>query len=79
MYKVKLNYSPEQLREFNALVKERTFFILEVFQQVRRVSKDIANKERVDLEKYFDDIDTILDKGQFIAFEKGDIIDEMFT
>lgn len=46
---------------------------------MRRVPKDIANKERVDLEKYFDDIDTILDKGQFIAFEKGDIIDEMFT
>lgn len=79
MKRFELHYSPDQLRELNDIVRDRFMEILKAFHEARETPKELRDKERLLMDNYFEDIDTILKYGQFIAFEKGGIIDEMLT
>ena len=77
MSKIELHYTPEQLREINKLMRER--FIKEIKEMniiMDLPSPQVENQIRV-VNHYFDDINTILSRGEFIRIEKGSIIDEM--
>lgn len=76
MSKIKLHYTPEQLGDINGLMRDR--FIQDI------IDKNISGDLPFDLEdqirvvnNYFDDIDTILNEGEFIRIDEGGIIDEM--
>lgn len=79
MSKIKLHYTPEQLRDINGLMRGR--FIRDI---LNILSKNISRDLPFDLENqikivnnYFDDINTILNEGEFIEIDEGGIIDEM--
>ena len=55
---IKLHYAPDQLRELNNLLRKRV---------IQALSGSYSHKEIQILDNYFNDIDTILDKGQFIG------------
>lgn len=79
MKRVELHYSPEQLGEINKLMKDRLIKEIRGMGILRGLPSDqIENEIRV-VNHYFDDINTILGEGEFIALEKGSIIDEMLT
>lgn len=76
MSKIKLHYTPEQLRDINGLMRD--MFIQDI------INKSISRDLPFDLEyqirivnNYFDDINTILNEGEFIEIDEGGIIDEM--
>lgn len=76
MSKIKLHYTPEQLRDINGLMRDG--FIQDI------LNKNISGDLPFDLEyqirivnNYFDDINTILNEGEFIEIDEGGIIDEM--
>lgn len=76
MSKIKLHYTPEQLRDINGLMRDR--FIQDI------INKSMSGDLPFDLEyqirimnNYFDDINTILNEGEFIEIDEGGIIDEM--
>lgn len=68
---VELHYTPDQLRKLNGMLKSHYIMALSL-----RDDPKIEEEIRV-MNNYFEDIDTILDKGQFVKFEKGSIIEEM--
>lgn len=79
MSKIKLHYTPDQLRDINGLMRGR--FIRDI---LNILNKNISGDLPFDLEdqirivnNYFDDIDTILNEGEFIMIDEGGIIDEM--
>ena len=77
MSKIELHYTPDQLREINKLMRDR------LIKEIKRTgfimglpSHQVEDQIRV-VNHYFDDINTILSRGEFIRIEKGSIIDEM--
>lgn len=79
MKRIELHYSPEQLGEINKLIRDRLIKEIKGMGILRGLPSDqIENEIRV-VNHYFDDINTILGEGEFIALEKGGIIDEMLT
>lgn len=79
MKRIELHYTPEQLGEINKLMRDRLIKEIKGMGILRGLPSDqIENEIRV-VNHYFDDINTILSKGEFIALEKGSIIDEMLT
>lgn len=76
MSKIELHYTPEQLIEINGLVRDR--FIKEIKEMgiIMDLPFDLEDRIR-SVNHYFDDINTILSRGEFIRIEKGGIIDEM--
>lgn len=77
MSKIGLHYTPEQLMEINRLIRDR--FIQNIIDQdiIERDLPFDLEEEIMVVNSYFDDIDTILNEGEFIRIEKGGIIDEM--
>lgn len=82
MSKIKLHYTPDQLRDINGLMRGR--FIRDILNILNILNKNISGDLPFDLEdqirivnNYFDDIDTILNEGEFIMIDEGGIIDEM--
>lgn len=77
MSKIKLHYTPEQLIEINGLTRDR--LIMEI--KGRGILKDLPSyqieNEIMVVNNYFDDINTILSKGEFVRIDEGGIIDEM--
>ena len=79
MSNIGLNYTPEQLLKISRLMRERLIREIRGMGFVKGLpSYQVENEIRV-VKHYFDDINTILSKGEFIAPEKGSIIDEMLT
>lgn len=77
MSKIELHYTPDQLGEINKLMRERLIKEIKGMGFIKDLpSYQIENEIRV-VNHYFDDINTILSKGEFIRIEKGSIIDEM--
>lgn len=77
MSKIELHYTPEQLGEINKLMRDRLIKEIKGMGIVMGLPSDqIENEIRV-VNHYFDDINTILSRGEFIRIEKGSIIDEM--
>ena len=77
MSKIELHYTPEQLGEINKLMRERLIREIKEMNIVMDLpSHQVENQIRV-VNHYFDDINTILSRGEFIRIEKGSIIDEM--
>lgn len=77
MSKIKLHYTPEQLGEINKLMRDRLIKEIKGMGIVMGLpSSQVENEIRV-VNHYFDDINTILSRGEFIRIEKGSIIDEM--
>lgn len=77
MSKIELHYTPEQLGEINKLMRERLIKEIKGMGFIKGLPSDqIENEIRV-VNHYFDDINTILSRGEFIRIEKGSIIDEM--
>lgn len=77
MSKIKLHYTPEQLRDINGLMRDR--FIQNIIDQdiiERDLPFDLEDQIRI-VNNYFDDINTILNEGEFIEIDEGGIIDEM--
>lgn len=75
--KIELHYTPEQLGEINKLMRDRLIKEIKGMGFIKDLpSYQIENEIRV-VNHYFDDINTILSKGEFIRIEKGSIIDEM--
>ena len=79
MSKIELHYTPDQLKEINRLMRDRLIREIRGMGFVKGLpSYQVENEIRV-VKHYFDDINTILSKEEFIALEKGGIIDEMLT
>lgn len=77
MSKIELHYTPDQLGEINKLIRDRLIKEIKGMGFIKDLPSDqIENEIRV-VNHYFDDINTILSKGEFIRIEKGSIIDEM--
>lgn len=77
MSKIELHYTPEQLGEINKLMRERLIREIKGMGFIKDLPfYQIENEVRV-VNHYFDDINTILSRGEFIRIEKGSIIDEM--
>lgn len=77
MSKIELHYTPDQLGEINKLMRERLIKEIKGMGFIKGLPSDqIENEIRV-VNHYFDDINTILSRGEFIRIEKGSIIDEM--
>lgn len=76
MSKIELHYTPEQLGEINKLMRDRLIKEIKGMGFIDLPSHQVENEIRV-VNHYFDDINTILSRGEFIRIEKGDIIDEM--
>lgn len=77
MSKIELHYTPEHLGEINKLMRERLIKEIKGMGIVMGLPSDqIENEIRV-VNHYFNDINTILSRGEFIRIEKGSIIDEM--
>lgn len=77
MSKIELHYTPDQLGEINKLIRDRLIKEIKGMGFIKNLpSYQIENEIRV-VNHYFDDINTILSKGEFIRIEKGSIIDEM--
>lgn len=77
MSKIELHYTPEQLGEINKLMRDRLIKEIKGMGIVMGLpSPQVENEIRV-VNHYFDDINTILSRGEFIRIEKGSIIDEM--
>lgn len=77
MSKIELHYTPEHLGEINKLMRDRLIKEIKGMGIVMGLPSDqIENEIRV-VNHYFDDINTILSRGEFIRIEKGSIIDEM--
>ena len=77
MSKIELHYTPEQLGEINKLMRDRLIKEIKGMGIVMGLpSPQVENEIRV-MNHYFDDINTILSRGEFIRIEKGSIIDEM--
>ena len=77
MSKIELHYTPEQLGEINKLMRDRLIKEIKGIGIVMGLpSPQVENEIRV-VNHYFDDINTILSRGEFIRIEKGSIIDEM--
>lgn len=77
MSKIELHYTPEQLGEINKLIRDRLIKEIKGMGFIKDLpSYQIENEVRV-VNHYFDDINTILSRGEFIRIEKGSIIDEM--
>lgn len=77
MSKIELHYTPEHLGEINKLIRERLIKEIKGMGIVMGLpSPQVENEIRV-VNHYFDDINTILSRGEFIRIEKGSIIDEM--
>lgn len=77
MSKIELHYTPEQLGEINKLMRDRLIKDIKGRGIVMGLpSPQVENEIRV-VNHYFDDINTILSRGEFIRIEKGSIIDEM--
>lgn len=77
MSKIELHYTPEHLAEINKLMRERLIKEIKGMGFIKDLpSYQIENEIRV-VNHYFDDINTILSRGEFIRIEKGSIIDEM--
>lgn len=76
MSKIKLHYTPEQLRDINGLMRDR--FIQDIINKSMSVDLpfDLEYQIRI-VNNYFDDINTILNEGEFIEIDEGGIIDEM--
>lgn len=76
MSKIKLHYTPEQLRDINGLMRDR--FIQDIIDKniSRDLPFDLEYQIRI-MNNYFDDIHTILNEGEFIEIDEGGIIDEM--
>lgn len=77
MSKIELHYTPEHLAEINKLMRDRLIKEIKGMGIVMGLpSSQVENEIRV-VNHYFDDINTILSRGEFIRIEKGSIIDEM--
>lgn len=77
MSKIELHYTPEQLRKISRLMRDSLIKEIKGMGFIKDLpSYQIENEIRV-VNHYFDDINTILSKGEFIRIEKGSIIDEM--
>ena len=77
MSKIELHYTPDQLGEINKLIRDRLIKEIKGMGFIKNLpSYQIENEIRV-VNHYFDDINTILSRGEFIRIEKGSIIDEM--
>ena len=77
MSKIELHYTPEQLGEINKLMRDRLIMEIKGMGFIKDWPSDqVENQIRV-VNHYFDDINTILSRGEFIRIEKGSIIDEM--
>ena len=77
MSKIELHYTPEHLGEINKLMRDRLIKEIKGMGIVMGLPSDqVENQIRV-VNHYFDDINTILSRGEFIRIEKGSIIDEM--
>lgn len=77
MSKIELHYTPEHLGEINKLMRDRLIKEIKGMGFIKGLPPDqIENEIRV-VNHYFDDINTILSRGEFIRIEKGSIIDEM--
>lgn len=77
MSKIELHYTPEQLGEINKLMRDRLIKEIKGMGFIKDLPPyQIENEIRV-VNHYFDDINTILSRGEFIRIEKGSIIDEM--
>lgn len=77
MSKIELHYTPEHLGEINKLMRDRLIKeIKEMGILMDLPSPQVENQIRV-VNHYFEDINTILSRGEFIRIEKGGIIDEM--
>lgn len=77
MSKIELHFTPDQLVEINKLMRDRLIKGIKGMGFIKDLpSYQIENEIRV-VNHYFDDINTILSKGEFIRIEKGSIIDEM--
>lgn len=77
MSKIELHYTPDQLGEINKLMRDRLIKEIKGMGFIKDLpSHQIENEIRV-VNHYFDDINTILSRGEFIRIEKGSIIDEM--
>ena len=79
MSKIELHYTPEQLGEINKLIRDRLIKEIKGMGILRGLPSDQIEDEIRVVNHYFDDINTILGEGGFIALEKGGIIDEMLT
>lgn len=79
MSKIELHYTPDQLREINKLIRDRLIKEIKGMGFIKDLLSDQVENEIRVVNHYFDDIDTILSKGEFIRIDKGSIIDEMFT
>lgn len=78
MSKIELHFTPDQLRDINRLMRDRLIKEIKGMGFIKDLpSNQVENEIRV-VNHYFDDINTILEQGQFIRIEKGGIIDEMF-
>lgn len=79
MSKIELHYTPEHLAEINKLMRDKLIKEIKGMGFIKDLpSSQVENEIRV-VNHYFDDIDTILKCGEFIALEKGSIIDGMLT
>lgn len=77
MSKIELHYTPEHLGEINKLMRDKLIKEIKGMGIVMGLPSDqVENQIRV-VNHYFDDINTILSRGEFIRIEKGSIIDEM--
>lgn len=82
MKRVELHYSPEQLEQLgkiNKLMRDRLIKEIKEMGIIMNLpSHQVENQIRV-VNHSFDDINTLLSRGEFIRIEKGGIIDEMLT
>lgn len=77
MSKIELHYTPDQLGEINKLMRDRLIKEIKGMGIVMGLPSDQVENEIRVVNHYFDDINTILSRGEFIRIEKGSIIDEM--
>ena len=77
MSKIELHYTPDQLGEINKLMRDRLIKEIKGMGIVMGLPSDQVEKQIRVVNNYFDDINTILSRGEFIRIEKGSIIDEM--
>lgn len=77
MSKIELHFTPDQLRDINKMMRNK--FINDIRNRgiFEELPSDQVNNEIMVVNNYFDDINAILEQGQFIQIEKGSIIDEM--
>lgn len=76
MSKIKLHYTPEQLGEINKLMRDR--FIQDIINRNMSMDLPFDLEDRIRIvNNYFEDINTILNEGEFIRIDEGGIIDEM--